>query len=66
MTNYDLIKGMGIEELADFLYDANDKICFENRSASTGNKFSCPFGENVDISECKKCMKKWLESEVSE
>lgn len=55
---------MSIEELADVLYDANDKICFENCSASTGNKFSCPFGENVDVSECKKCMRKWLESEV--
>ena len=39
MTNYDRIKAMSVEELADVLYDANDKICFENCSASTGNKF---------------------------
>ena len=66
MTNYDNIKAMSVEELADVLYDTNDKICFENCSASTGNKFSCPLGDNLNISECKKCMKKWLESEVSE
>lgn len=66
MTNYDNIKAMSVEELADVLYDANDKICFENCSASTGNKFSCPLGDNLNISDCKKCIKKWLESEVSE
>ena len=65
-TNYDNIKAMSVEELADVLYDANDKICFENCSASTGNKFSCPLGDNLNISDCKKCIKKWLESEVSE
>lgn len=57
-TNYDRIKAMSVEELADVLYDANDKICFENCSASTGNKFSCHFGENVDVSECKKMYEK--------
>lgn len=66
MTNYDRIKAMSVEELADVLYDVNDQICFENCSASTGNKFSCPLGDNLNISDCKKCIKKWLESEVSE
>lgn len=66
VTQFDRIKAMNIEELADVLYDTNDKICFENCNASTGNKFSCRFGENVDISECKNCIKRWLESEVTE
>ena len=65
-TNYDNIKAMSVEELADVLSDQNDKICFENCSASTGDKFSCPLGDNLNISDCKKCIKKWLESEVSE
>lgn len=66
MTNYDRIKAMSVEEMADVLYDVTDKICFQNCSASTGNKFQCPCGENLDISNCKNCMKKWLESEVTE
>ena len=56
LTNYDNIKAMSVEELADVLYDATDKICFENCSSTTGNKVSCPFRENVDISDFKKCI----------
>lgn len=66
MTNYDRIKAMTVEEMADVLYDAIDKICFENCSASTENKFLCPLGDNLNISDCKTCIEKWLESEVSE
>lgn len=66
MTNYDRIKAMSVEEMADLIYDVADKICFRNCSASTGNEFECPCGENLDISNCKNCMKQWLESEVTE
>lgn len=29
MLNYDRIKAMTVDELAEFIYSANDKICFE-------------------------------------
>ncbi len=61
-TNYDCIKAMSVDELADVIYDLPDKICLQN----CRNKFECPCGENLDISNCKNCMKQWLESEVSE
>ena len=65
-TNYDRIRNMGVEELAEFMYSAPDKICFENCTRDTGNKYSCKFGEGVDVSNCLKCMKQYLESEVTE
>lgn len=64
--NYDRVQNMSIEELAEFIYSAGDKICFENCTKQTGNKFSCKFGENVDSSNCIKCMKQWLEKEVED
>ena len=63
-SNFDRIKAMNVEELAEFMHSAPDKICFENCTKDTGNKFSCKFGENVDLSNCIKCMKQYLESEV--
>lgn len=65
-TKYDRIRNMDVEELAEFMYSAPDKICFENCTRDTGNKYSCKFGEGVDVSNCLKCMKQYLESEVTE
>lgn len=48
MTNFEKIKAMSVEELANVIYKANDEICFANCMSATGNKFSCKFGENVD------------------
>lgn len=63
-NQYDRIRNMSVEEMADFMYSATDKICFENCTKDTGNKYSCKFGENVDFFNCIKCMKQYLESEV--
>lgn len=65
-TNHERIKAMSVEELAEFMYSAPDKICFENCTKNTGNKFSCKFGENVDFYNCVMCMKQYLEREVTE
>ena len=63
-TNYDRIKSMSLEQLAEFLYSASDEICFANCSRDTGNKFACKFGNDVSFENCKNCMKEYLESEV--
>lgn len=63
-TNYDRIRNMSVEEMAEFMYYASDEICFENCTKDTGNRYFCKFGENVDFSNCKRCMKQWLEREV--
>lgn len=63
-TNYDRIRNMSVGELAEVLYKANDDICFNNCTQNTGNKYKCPFSDNVKPKNCINCMKKWLESEV--
>ncbi len=64
MTKYEQVLNMSVEELANFIYDAADKICFENCTKDTGNKYSCRFGENVPPERCIECMKQYLKSEV--
>ena len=63
-TNYDCIKAMSVDEMADVILNSNDEICFAKCKAETGNGYSCKFGDNLDISNCKNCMKEWLESDV--
>lgn len=65
-TNYDRIRNMSVDELAEVLYRANDEICFENCNKDTGNKYSCSFGDELKPENCLTCMKRWLESEVTE
>ena len=64
MTNLERIKAMTVEELAEFIYSANDNICFENCNRDTGNKYSCKFGDDLKPENCINCMKIYLESEV--
>lgn len=58
-TNYQHIKSMSIDELAVFLRSVeNVEINYNQRDCA-----SCiPAGDN----DCYKCMKSWLESEVSD
>ena len=64
MTNFEKIKAMGLEEVAEFMYGAADKICFENCAKETGNKFSCERAGEIKPEMCINCMKHWLKSEV--
>ena len=64
MTNFERIKSMDIDELSNVLYDANDRVCFENCKEGTGNKYQCPLGD-ITCEDCKKCIREWLESEVT-
>jgi len=66
LTNFDRIKAMSVEELADVIYRANDDICFSNCQKGTGDKFCCPYGDEITNEQCIGCVKKWLESEVTE
>ena len=60
MTNFERIKLMSIEDMADYIYahddELNDRIC----------KFhgECPYGDDVRVENCKECVKHWLESEA--
>ena len=65
-TNIDRIRIMPTEQVAEFMYGAADKICFENCTKDTNNKFSCKFGEDVDPNNCINCMKAWLNRECDE
>ena len=66
MKNYERIKNMSVEEMAEVLYRANDDICFHNCTQDTGNKFECSLGDNLKPEHCLSCMKRWLLSEAKE
>lgn len=54
MTNYERIKNMSIDEMAEFLADNDDNCCFCTRRY-----------EDVCLTpDCKYHIKQWLESEV--
>ena len=66
MTNYDRIKSMSVEEMAEMLYDES-----ENHYTYCDNcqyqSFYAPHCSSNDIeSDCKKAVIKWLESESEE
>ena len=63
-TNFDRIKAMSVEEMAELIYSINDNVCFENCTRDTGNKYSCKFGDDLKPENCLRCMKEYLESEV--
>lgn len=62
MTNFENIKAMDIDAVADYIYlhdDAlNDEICKQSYEQS-------PYGDSVHPEHCKACVKRWLESEVN-
>ncbi len=61
MTNFERIKAMSADELAEILYDTADKVCFENCEKGTTDKFRCPMAENnIEPKHCIACMKKGL------
>lgn len=55
MTNFERIKGMSVEELAEFLLEKNLK----NTTEDTCKSADCMFRHK----SCKDCFKEWLESE---
>lgn len=63
VTNYDVIRNKSVEEMADYIYshddELNDKICKQSHK-------ECPYGDSVEPENCKECIKKWLEAEVTE
>ena len=54
VTNYEKIKGMSVEELAEFLLKVNNYM-----------DYGCKFGSSKGR-DCKDCFKEWLESECDE
>ena len=57
MTNFEKIKAMSVEEMADFLTENPSPFC-ENQ------EFECIYGWHE--SDCRGHAKQWLESEVEE
>ncbi len=64
-TNFDRIKAMSVDELAEFLQRGGDHICFDTCEKATGNKFQCKY-ESLTEKNCVQCMVEWLEAEVTE
>ena len=55
MTNYEKIKRMSLEEMADFLADDFNKVCADKS-----------IDECDTCIACSDCYTKWLESEAEE
>lgn len=62
-TNFDRIKDMGVEEMAEFLLKVNTAYA---ESCMTGEK-DCKWEDYPTHDKgCKDCFKEWLEREVEE
>ena len=63
MTNYEKIKGMSVEELAEFLLKVNTAYAEPCMTGETDCKW-----EDYPMHDkgCKDCFKEWLESECDE
>ena len=61
-TNYDRIRNMSIDELAEYIYNRDDELSGE----ICRHYMPCPYGEDCKPENCKDCIKKWLQSEVAE
>jgi hypothetical protein len=62
MTNYDRIKNMSVEEMAQIIYDINENCTDFCALTKNGHCNTFEYGEYP----CTTGIKKWLESEVTE
>ncbi len=60
-NNYDRIRNRTIDEVAEYIY-SRDEILLDEICKSAHDE--CPFGDNIEPSNCINCIKRWLESEV--
>lgn len=68
MTNFDRIKAMSVEEMAEIIYgnsDFDETIPYCQNSSVCDEIIDTPNGI-VPKEMCLNCVKKWLESEVEE
>ena len=61
MTNYERIKNMSVEEMADYIFDLGNEIEYCYGHCAYQDEDRCPMG-----SGCIGGVIKWLESEVEE
>lgn len=69
ITNYDRIKSMSIDELAEFLEDEDNlatQYCNKNCCIHFEDNGDCKAYKAVKRNSCVQAVKQWLESEVSE
>ena len=55
MTNFERIKILTIDDVAEYLYKTDDLLMDEICINSYNN--DCPFGDTVQPSDCKNCIK---------
>lgn len=64
-TNFDRLRNRSIDEMADYVYHRDyelcDQICKESQVPD-----GCNHGDDVTSEDCIACVKRWLESEVTE
>ena len=60
-TNYERIRQKNVDDMVEIVYKDNnlmDEIC--NKAGD------CPFGDDVQPSDCRNCVKEWLLRESDE
>lgn len=60
MTNFEKYKFRTLDQVAADIYRTDDLLADE----ICKNNEPCPYGDDVEINQCKECIKRWLESEV--
>ena len=61
-TNYEKIISMGIEELADWMFELNIDNCQQIPFCKSYKKCEEDLGQEEDM--CKECLKEWLQQEA--
>ncbi len=60
-TNYERIRPKNVDDMVEIVYKDNDLL--DEICKKTGG---CPFGDGVQPSDCKNCVKEWLLRESDE
>lgn len=60
MTNLEKYRNRSLEETARYIHSRDDELCDE----ICKSRGECPFGDNVDTSNCIDCIKSWLKEDV--
>ena len=71
MTRFEKItKELTLEKAAEHISTGlDDSYCYEMCEKHKGNRYKCPFRDELDLEgpgRCRKCAEEWLKEEVEE
>lgn len=58
ITNLDAIRARSMEEIAKYIFEIDTALM--NSICQQAYSGECPFGDEVESSDCINCVKRWL------